>query len=306
MGPQAGRLGPGRAAAEVVQEVPELSVDGPQPDELGSGKDAFGAGCLVEGQQGRVPPEAVRSQECRSAGILQERVHASGEPAGKMRVEDVAPGPARGAEEVFVSLSCYRSALRSAQKLCLILAGFAAAGLITGLCAVLARPEPVYFGMSQDMKLLPMTPLDKPVMNEAALKNWVAGAISASFNFDYLNWRSQLTDLRPYFTGEAFTRFAVSLDREGHLPLLRQRRALMHSVVQGTPVLTRSGVVRGALVWEFEVPLLVTYETSRGRVANNAVTVVCQVRRMPAADCPAGVALSSVVTVNRENAGRTP
>ena len=156
------------------------------------------------------------------------------------------------------------------------------------------------------MKLLPMTPLDRPVMNEAALKNWVAGAISASFNFDYLNWRSQLTNLRTYFTREAFTRFAVSLDSEGHLPLLRQRRALMHSVVQGTPVLTRSGVVRGALVWEFEVPLLVTYETSRGRVANNAVTVVCQVRRMPAADCPAGVALSSVVTVNRENAGRTP
>ena len=60
---------------------------------------AFGAGCLVEGQQGRVPPEAVRPQECRSAGILQERVHASGEPAGKMRVEDVAPGPARWAEE---------------------------------------------------------------------------------------------------------------------------------------------------------------------------------------------------------------
>ena len=26
--------------------------------------------------------------------------------------------------------------------------------------------------------------------------------------------------------------------------------------------LPRSGVVRGALVWEFEVPLLVTYETS--------------------------------------------
>ena len=230
-----------------------------------------------------------------------------GEPPAPGQGTGQNPGvPACGAEEVFVSLSCYRSALRSAQKLCLILAGFAAAGLITGLCAILARPEPVYFGMSQDMKLLPMTPLDKPVMNEAALKNWVAGAISASFNFDYLNWRSQLTDLRPYFPGAAFTRFAVSLDREGHLPLLRQRRALMHSVVQGTPVLTRSGVVRGALVWEFEVPLLVTYETSRGRVANNAVTVVCQVRRMPAADCPAGVALSSVVTVNRENAGRTP
>lgn len=156
-----------------------------------------------------------------------------GEPPAPGQGTGQNPGvPACGAEEVFVSLSCYRSALRSAQKLCLILAGFAAAGLITGLCAVLARPEPVYFGMSQDMKLLPMTPLDKPVMNEAALKNWVAGAISASFNFDYLNWRSQLTDLRPYFTGEAFTRFAVSLDREGHLPLLRQRRALMHSVVQ--------------------------------------------------------------------------
>lgn len=208
-----------------------------------------------------------------------------------------------GAGEVFASLAYYKSALRASQKLCLVLAALACFGLAAGLAAVLLKPDPVYFGMSQDMKLLPMTPLDRPVMNEAALKNWVAGAVSASFNLDYLNWRSQLTNLRAYFTPEAFTAFAVSLDKEGHLPLLRQRRALMHSVVQGTPVLTRSGVVRGTLVWEFEVPLLVTYETSRGRISNSSVTVVCQVRRMPAADCPAGVALSSVVTVNRESVG---
>ncbi len=211
--------------------------------------------------------------------------------------EALLPG-ALGTLEGIFSL---RRQLRSLQKGILCLAAANLVLLAAFLCCLLMRPEPVYFGMSRDMKLLPMTPLSKPILSEAALKNWVAEAVTMSFNLDYLNWRRQLNEARSYFTRKAFTGFALSLDREGHLPLLRQQRALMHAVVQGTPILTRSGVVRGTLVWEFELPLLVSYETSVGRISNNAVTIVCQVQRVPATDYPQGVALSSLVTTRRHS-----
>ncbi len=73
----------------------------------------------------------------------------------------------------------------------------------------------------------------------------------------------------------------------------------MHAVVQGSPLVTRSGLVGGCMVWEFEVPLLVAYETSMGRISNNTVTIVCQVRRVPSTDSPQGVAISSLVTTRR-------
>lgn len=206
-----------------------------------------------------------------------------------------------GAYGTFEGILSLRRQLRQTQKgaLCLSLANLVL--LCALLCCVLLRPEPVYFGMSRDMKLLPMTPLSEPILNEAALKNWVSEAVTMSFNLDYLNWKRQLNDARAHFTRKAFVGFALSLDREGHLPLLRQQRALMHAVIQGTPVLTRSGVVQGTLVWEFELPLLVSYETSAGRISNNAVTVVAQVQRVPATDYPMGVAISSLVTTRRQS-----
>ena len=217
-------------------------------------------------------------------------------PAG---AEGNVPRLPDGAARVAESVGYYREALRSAQKATLTLAAVSAICLTAALAAILLREPPVYFGMGQDMTLLPMVPLSEPILNESALKNWVGEAVSASFNLDYLNWRKQLSDARQYFTRTAFGRFAETLDGEGHLPLIRQHRALMHAVIQGTPVLTRSGVVSGVLLWEFELPLLISYETSRGRIASNGVIVIAQVRRVPATDYPRGVALSSIVTTSR-------
>lgn len=76
-----------------------------------------------------------------------------------------------GAYGTFEGILLLRRQLRQTQKgaLCLSLANLVL--LCALLCCFLLRPEPVYFGMSRDMKLLPMTPLSEPILNEAALKN---------------------------------------------------------------------------------------------------------------------------------------
>ncbi len=239
----------------------------------------------------RQPPAAMPGEQAVSASPPRKR------SGGAQPAADGAAivWPDWGADEVAESLGSLRLALRRAQQTCLLLGGLSLVTVPALLLVLWLRPGPVYFGMSQDMKLLPMTPLSRPVLNEPALKNWVAEAVSGAFNIDFLHWRAQLTAARASFTPEAFTAFALSLDREGHLPLLRQQRALMHAVVQGSPVITRSGALKGVMTWEFEVPLLVSYETSGGRIANNSYTVVCQVRRVPETDAPRGVAIASLV-----------
>ncbi len=212
---------------------------------------------------------------------------------------EAACPPEWGLASLGAGLAETRQSLRLAQKACLVLSCICLLSLSAFVVTLLVRPDPVYFGMSRDMKLLPMTPLSQPMLTDAALKNWVAEAVGASFNLDYLNWREQLTRAREYFTPPAFTSFALSLDKEGHLPLMRQQKALIHAVVQGAPVLTKSGVLSGVLVWEFEVPLLLTYETSMGRIANNTYTVVVRVRRVSPAENVRGVAISGLVASRR-------
>ncbi len=250
------------------------------------------AGAQSRGQMtGQMPGQVTGKGPGQKAGQVPERVSA--------RAAQQAPVLFSQAGETLESLLFLKTSLRRTQKGACTLALANLLLLCTVLVLLLVRPAPVYFGMSQDMKLLPMTPLSEPVMNEPALKNWVASAVARSFNLDYLNWKRQLNDVRSSYTRKAFIRFALSLDKEGHLPLLRQQRALMHAVIQGTPVLTRSGIVQGTMVWEFELPVLVSYETSVGRISNNAVTIVCQVQRVPATDYPQGVAISSLVTTKR-------
>ena len=95
----------------------------------------------------------------------------SGAGAGTGGMQE-APLVFSGAAGVAQSLASLKEALRASQKACL---AAACSSLVLALgCAALlaARPEPVYFGMSEDMKLLPMVPLDRPVMGDAAVKAW--------------------------------------------------------------------------------------------------------------------------------------
>jgi len=70
----------------------------------------------------------------------------------------------------------------------------------------------------------------------------------------------------------------------------------MHSIPAGTPMLLRSGVLRGVMTWEFELPLRMNYETSQRRISGQTVNIVCRVQRMPVTNYVRGVAITQMVT----------
>jgi intracellular multiplication protein IcmL len=206
---------------------------------------------------------------------------------------------AYGSDETMESIGFYRDLAKKSHKIIMMLSGALAILAIICLVQVFVwiQPKPVYFGMTESMELLPMTPMDEPLMNDAALKAWLAAAITDCFNMDFINWRERLSNARQYFSKDAFTGYATALDSEGHIELLTQHRAIMHSVPAGTPVLTKAGVIRGVLTWEFEVPLLLNYETSTQRLSTQRIVAVCRVQRMPTTNYVRGVAITQLVTV---------
>ena len=201
------------------------------------------------------------------------------------------------------SISFLRESLRRSQKVGLILILLLAASLCLNVIQLVSKPKPMIIGMTQDMAILKITALDQPMINDPALKAWLATARTDSLNMDFLNWRQRLSNARQYFTKEAFEGFAVSLSAEGHLPLLQQYRAIMHAVVTGTPILTRSGKLRGVMTWEFQIPILLNYETSKQRISSQAITAVCRVQRVDTSEYPRGVAISQIITVSNKTAG---
>jgi intracellular multiplication protein IcmL len=189
-----------------------------------------------------------------------------------------------------------RISLKKSQKtnIALSVALVIAVTLVAALALI--RPKPVYFGMTEQMQLMPMIPLSEPLMNDAAIKAWLAKAITDSFNMDFLNWRERLSNARQYFTKEAFHGYALALDSEGHLPLLTQNRAIMHTVPEGTPIIVNKNMLKGVMTWVMEIPVLLNYETSKQVVASQRITVTCRVQRVPTTDYVTGIAISQLVT----------
>lgn len=208
-----------------------------------------------------------------------------------------SPDNLGGAQNTMESLSWYRDTAQKSQKLNILLSLILLLSLTANGLLLFFRPAPVYFGMTADLRLLPMPPLSSPIMSDAALKSWVAEAITTSFNLTYVDWRKQLSACRGFFSEQHFAQFAQTLVDEGHIPLLEQKKAIMHAIPTGTPTIVKSGVLKGIRTWEIEVPLLVTYETSAGRVASNNLVVVVRVQRMPTTDYERGVAITQLVAM---------
>ena len=181
--------------------------------------------------------------------------------------------------------------------------------LAIALCAIvwlaLAETKPVYFGVNQEMQIIPMYPLEEPMYTDAALKSWAAQAAREIFNLDFLNWREQLSNARTFFTKRAYLSFAKSLKEEGHLKLLSQYRALMHGVLQGTPIIVAAGVLNKRMTWELEVPFQLAYETSEKVLSHQSFIISMRIQRVSTAEYVQGIAISQLV-VAREGKVRQP
>ena len=203
-----------------------------------------------------------------------------------------------GVVDVLENIWFFKNALKKSQKTNMILCAVLAISISLNCALALIRPKPVYFGMTEEMQLLPMIPLSQPVMNDAALKAWFAAAVTDSFNMDFVNWRDRLSNSRQYFSKSAFSDFALALESEGHLGLLTQYRALMHVAPVGAPILVNSGQLKGVLTWDIEMPILLNYETSKQRLSSQRVIVSARVQRVPTTDYVRGVAITQLVTVS--------
>ncbi|MBQ7456210.1 MAG: DotI/IcmL/TraM family protein [Desulfovibrio sp.] len=208
----------------------------------------------------------------------------------------------QGLEGVLSGIGYQQSVNRKLLSCVLLLVLLLSASLCGILVLLSMEPKPVYFGMNQEMQILPLHPLTDPIYTDAALTSWAAQAATTLFNLDFVHWREQLAELRPYCTKQAYLGFRKSLEAEGHLGIVTQYRALMHGVPTGIPRIVAAGVVGSRMSWEVEVPFSIAYETSEKVLAEQRCTITMRIQRMATSEFVKGIAISQLV-VSKE---RTP
>lgn len=201
------------------------------------------------------------------------------------------------------SISYLRMNAKNMLKIILILGLTLSISLTGNVVLLMTEKEPVYFGLNQEMALLPMYPLSEPMVNDSALKAWLAEAVTDIFNMDFIDWKKSISNARKYFTPQAFQGYAKSLDNEGHIATLRQYRSIMHGIPTAAPIIVASGTLRGIRTWEMEIPFMLNYETSEKTLSSQKFIIRARVQRVSTAEYPRGIAISQL-TISRTAPGQ--
>lgn len=203
--------------------------------------------------------------------------------------------PALDAEAIIGGLGWYRLQYQRAMKLALTLVLALCAALAVIAFLVLTRPTPRYFAATPDLRLAPLVPLDKPVLTQQGLLNWVSETITNAVSLDFLEWRNKLSRVRENFEDEAFKSFLASLQSSGVLDMIKDKRLSVSAVVTRAPVIIASGLVGGKSTWKIEFPLVVSYESSQGVESTQRLMATVLVCRASTVTTPRGVVIQQVV-----------
>jgi len=203
--------------------------------------------------------------------------------------------PAYNAETIFGGLGWYRLQFYRAMKLALVVALALIVSLTVIALQIMNQPTPRYFAATPDLRLAPLVPLDKPVLTQQGLLNWVTETVTNAVSLDFLEWREKLTRSREHFEDEAFKSFVASLNSSGVLDMIRDKRLSVSATVSQAPVIIASGVVGGKATWKIEFPMVVSYESSQGVETTQNLMATVLVCRASTVTTPRGVVIQQVV-----------
>ena len=149
------------------------------------------------------------------------------------------------ADAVIGGLGWYRAQYQRAMKLVLCLVVALCACIAANMLLIVNRPAPRYFAATPDLRIAPLVPLDKPILTQQGLMNWVTETITSAVSLDFLEWREKLSRVRENFEDEAFKSFLASLNSSGVLEMIQDKRLSVSAVVTRAPVISASGFVGG-------------------------------------------------------------
>ena len=228
---------------------------------------------------------------------LPEDVQAAqpSETAEIMAEASESPPPTYTAETITGGLGWYRSQYQRAMKLAVGLVLVLIVCIAVVVLLILKQPTPRYFAATPDLRLAPLIPLDKPVLSQQGLLNWVTETISNAVSLDFLEWREKLSNTRENFEEAAYKSFLASLQSSGVLDMIKEKRLSVSAVVTRAPVITASGLVGGKATWKIEFPLILSYESSQGVESTQRLMATVLVARASTVLTPRGVVIQQVV-----------
>lgn len=204
--------------------------------------------------------------------------------------------PESGLQAVHLRNTFYRDGYRASQTISVLLA----LGLIISILgnifqASRSAPPPVYFATTPSGSLIPMAPLDDPLLNPTQLANWVQEAVTSAYTLDAKNYVQQIQRNERFFTSEGFEQYRAALSDSQQLKVIKEKVMITSAVPDGVPVVVDTGrSAQGALMWKMQMPVTVEYTSAKERYVQKLIVTLVTMRR-PTTENPMGVGITQLI-----------
>lgn len=142
--------------------------------------------------------------------------------------------------------------------------------LIAVLFFISAKPSKVvYFASDNQGKLIKMQPLSQPVLSETALQSWVSRNVPKIYSLDYVHYRTQLNDIRQYFTAFGWNNFKRTF--QPILSKILSEQYVVSAAITDVPYISAHAKLNGIYSWRVQVPIKVTFRKGNTATTSNDI-----------------------------------
>jgi intracellular multiplication protein IcmL len=155
-------------------------------------------------------------------------------------------------------------------------------------------PAPRYFATSNDGRIVPLIPFDRPNLTNPTLLEWANTAATAAYSYNFVNYRQALQQAADYFTPEGRQMFFNAVKSSNNLQAVVAKKLIVSAVATGVPVVLEQGVMLGRYTWKVQIPMLITYQ-SASQFSQQSVTVTMVVVRVSPLVSPRGIGIAQFI-----------
>lgn len=155
-------------------------------------------------------------------------------------------------------------------------------------------PAPRYFATTNDGRIVPLIPFNRPNLSNAAVLQWANTAATAAYSYNFVNYRQALQQAANYFTPEGKQMFFNAVKSSNNLTAVIAKKLIVSAVATGVPVVLEQGVMLGRYTWKVQIPMLITYQ-SASQFSQQSVTVTMLIVRVSPLESVRGIGIAQFI-----------
>jgi intracellular multiplication protein IcmL len=171
--------------------------------------------------------------------------------------------------------------------------------IATSIYLMMTKPSPIYFRTGEEWRVLPSVPVEEPYLKPSDLVQWVSQALPDSFEYDFIDYMTEIKVHQRYFTTDGWQKFTDILNRYANYNKIMKDKLFVMAFPEGAPFILNQGILAGKYAWWVQMPLNVSY-SSLGRAYNEELLFQVLVVRVPTLNNLYGVGIDNIVISTTE------